>query len=263
MRILLTNDDGIEAAGIRALWQELSSWADVIVAAPDREHSATSQAITVSHPIRVDRYAIEGCGIKAWRIGGTPTDCVKVALEALLSEPPDLIVSGINHGANLGTDVLYSGTVSAAMEGALHGIPSVAVSLDSWSHCDFAPAARVTRRLLSEGLLRHSLPPGALFNINVPALPEEKLQGVAITKLGVRQYANTFERRLDPRGRIYYWMGGQVLDINPDESSDIAAVKRGQISLTPLQMDMTDHTLLATLKTWEFPRKENAPPAAK
>ena len=250
MRILLTNDDGIDASGIRALWQELSPWADVIVAAPDRERSATSQAITVTHPIRVDRHVVKEDGIKAWRIGGTPTDCVKIALEALLSEKPDLVISGINHGPNLGTDVLYSGTVSAAMEGSLHGIPSLAVSLNSWSHGDFKTAAKITRRVLETMILPQQLQAGMLLNLNIPALPEAEIKGIAVTKLGVRQYTNTFERRLDPRGRIYYWMGGEVLNVSNDEDSDIASVARGCVSITPICLDMTDHNLLPLVQSW-------------
>jgi len=141
LRILLTNDDGITAPGIRALWQELAGIGDVMVVAPDIERSAASQSITVHHPIRVDEHCTEYPALCAWRVGGTPTDCVKIALESLLTEQPDIVVSGINQGPNLGTDVLYSGTVSAAIEGALHGIPSIAVSLAAWKDCDFGPAA--------------------------------------------------------------------------------------------------------------------------
>lgn len=194
MHLLLTNDDGIEAPGIRALWQELSQIARITVVAPDSEKSASSQAITVHHPIWVDKHCIDNQNICAWRVGGTPTDCVKVALEALMvDDQPDIVVSGINQGSNMGTDVLYSGTVSAAIEGALHGLPAVAMSLDSWQPIDFGPAARVARKIV-ETMINRSLPPNTLLNVNVPALPEKQLKGIAITKLGVRNYENTFER---------------------------------------------------------------------
>ncbi|SDF75735.1 5'/3'-nucleotidase SurE [Sporolituus thermophilus] len=249
MHILLTNDDGIFAPGIKALWQSLSAIAQVTVVAPDSERSATSQAITVHHPIRVDPYHIENSSVTAWRIGGTPTDCVKLAIEALLAEPPDVVVSGINHGPNLGTDVLYSGTVSAAIEGALHGIPAVAVSLDTWQPFDFTPAAEFTRKLILT-MMQNTLPPNTLLNVNVPALPPNRLGGVAVTKLGVRQYQNTFERRADPRGRLYYWMGGDLVDNTNDPDSDIVAVKEGKISVTPIHFDLTNYAIMDLLRKW-------------
>lgn len=251
MRILLTNDDGITAVGIQALWLELSKIATVVVVAPDIERSATSQAITVHSPIRVDEYSLGNSHFCGWRIGGTPADCVKIALESLMDKKPDIVVSGINHGPNLGTDVLYSGTVSAAIEGALHGIPAVAVSLDSWSNYDFKPAAEFTGRLL-QNILNRSLPPNTLLNVNVPALPSQKIDGVAITKLGVRQYENIFEPRHDPRGRRYYWMGGNVVENENDANSDIIAIKMSKISVTPLQFDLTNYGMMDIIKSWNL-----------
>ncbi len=251
MRILLTNDDGIGAPGIQALWQALSQIAEVIVVAPDTERSATSQAITVHHPIRVDQYCIEKPPICAWRVGGTPTDCVKIAIEALMTDKPDIVVSGINLGSNLGTDVLYSGTVSAAIEGSLFGITSIAVSLDTWQDADFSPAANYTAELVK--MLEHKkLPPGTLLNVNVPAIAAEQIAGIAITKLGVRQYANTFERRQDPRGRLYYWMGGELVDNDNDPDTDIVAVKRNKISITPIHFDLTNYGLMKSLNEWNI-----------
>jgi 5'-nucleotidase len=251
LRILLTNDDGIDAAGIQVLWQELLTIAEVVVVAPDVERSAASQAITVHSPIRVDKYCTTDSRCCGWRIGGTPADCVKIALETLLSEKPDFVVSGINHGPNLGTDVLYSGTVSAAIEGALHGIPAIAVSLDSWKSYDFKPAAEFTAKLLQD-ILQRSLPPNTLLNVNVPALPTEKISGVAITKLGVRQYANIFEPRLDPRGRTYYWMGGKVVENVNDADSDIVAINMSKISVTPIHFDLTNYGIMDMLKSWNL-----------
>ena len=249
MRILLTNDDGIYAPGIRALWQELSQIATVLVVAPDGERSAVSQAITVHQPIRVDQHVIDLPDICAWRVGGTPTDCVKIALESLLPVTPDFVVSGINQGANLGTDVLYSGTVSAAIEGAMHGIPSVAVSLDSWQSNDFSYAAKFTREMILK-LCKHRLPLHTLLNVNVPALPESELKETAITKLGVRCYENTFERRLDPRGRHYYWMSGKLAESDNDPDTDVMAVREGKISVTPVHFDLTNYSLIHSLEKW-------------
>jgi len=251
LRILVTNDDGIGATGIGALWHELSKIADVIVVAPDVERSATSQAITVHSPIRVDTYCFDNPCICGWRVGGTPADCVKIALETLLTEPPDIVVAGINHGPNLGTDVLYSGTVSAAIEGALHGIPAIAVSLDGGDNYDFQPAAEFTSKLV-QNMFNRSLPPNTLLNVNVPALPAAKIQGVAITKLGVRQYENIFEGRRDPRGRMYYWMGGNVMDTENDIDSDIVAIKMSKISVTPIHFDLTNYSIMNLVQSWNL-----------
>lgn len=251
MRILVTNDDGIHAAGIAALAKELTEIGEVMVAAPDTEKSATSQAITVHQPIRVDRY----CGaqpLQGWRIGGTPTDCVKIAVEALMEEPPDIVVSGINHGPNLGTDVLYSGTVSAAIEGALHGIPAIAVSLDAWQEeYDFTVAAQYARKVV-ERVSREPIPAHTLLNINVPNLAAQEIKGIAVTRLGVRQYENVFEQRQDPRGRHYYWMGGKVAHTENAPDSDIVAVQQGYVSITPIQLDLTDESLRQQLQTWSW-----------
>lgn len=251
MHILLTNDDGINAPGIQALWQELSTIGTVSVVAPSSEKSASSQAITVHHPIRVDRQCIDNPSICAWRVDGTPTDCVKLAVEALLSDPPDVVVSGINQGPNLGTDVLYSGTVSAAIEAALFNIPAIAVSLDSWKSDDFLPAARFARHLV-ETLVKQHLPPNTLLNVNVPALTETELKGVSITKLGVRLYENTFDQRTDPRGRTYYWMGGSVVENENDPDSDITAIKQGKISVTPIHFDLTNYKIMDMIKQWSL-----------
>ena len=251
LRILLTNDDGIGAAGIQALWQELSKIAEIIVAAPDVERSATSQAITVHSPIRVDNYVFKNPSVSGWRIGGTPADCVKVALGTLMTEKPDIIVSGINHGPNLGTDVLYSGTVSAAIEGALHGIPAVAVSLDGGGNYDFGPAAEFMSTFV-QNVMTHELPANTLLNVNIPAVPTVKMNGVAITKLGVRQYDNIFEGRKDPRGRMYYWLGGNIIDNENDGDTDIVAVKKSKVSVTPIHFDLTNYDAIRLVKSWNL-----------
>lgn len=251
MRILLTNDDGIGADGIQALWHELSKIAEIIVVAPDVERSATSQAITVHSPIRVDSYLFNNPRVSGWRIGGTPADCVKIALGTLMTEPPDILVSGINHGPNLGTDVLYSGTVSAAIEGALHGIPAVAVSLDAGANYDFGPAAEFMSTLVQKMTTR-TLAANTLLNVNIPAVPTAQMNGVAITKLGVRQYDNIFEGRKDPRGRMYYWLGGNVIDNENDADSDIAAIKMSKISVTPIHFDLTNYDAINLVQKWNL-----------
>lgn len=253
MRILLTNDDGIQAAGIRSLWAELAQMADeLLVVAPDTERSACSQSITVHQPIRVDEFPVGNqSNVRAWAIAGTPTDCIKIALEALHLEP-DLIVSGINHGPNLATDVLYSGTVSAAIEGALHGIPSVAVSLDGRSNqTDFTPAARFTAKFVP-AMVNHALPPNTLLNVNVPNLPQADIRGVRVTKLGSIAYENVFERRQDPRGRVYYWMGGSLVYGDNESDSDVTAVQSGYISVTPVHFDLTNYTIMNMIREWKI-----------
>lgn len=251
MRILLTNDDGINATGIQTLWGELANIGEVSVVAPDSERSATSQAITVHHPIRVDVHHVDNPKISAWRVGGTPTDCVKIAVEALLETKPDVVVSGINHGPNMGTDVLYSGTVSAAIEGALHGIPSIAVSLATWKPADFSAAAKFAARLVTN-LIAHRLPPNTLLNVNVPAVEGDAIAGVEVTKLGVIEYQNTFERRLDPRGRCYYWMGGNQVELRNEEGTDVTAVKKKKISVTPIHFDLTNYGIMSLLEEWNL-----------
>lgn len=251
MRVLLTNDDGIHSAGIQALWQQFAAVAEVTVVAPDSEKSATSQAITVHQPIYVDEQVIEQAGVRGWRVVGTPTDCVKIALETNIMEPPDLIVSGINHGPNIGTDVLYSGTVSAAIEGALHGIPAIAVSLDARENFDFTAAAQFAVRLAKQ-FIQHPLPPRTLLNVNVPALPSDQITGVSITKLGRREYRNAFHPHQDPRGRTYYWMSGEIVDCANDPDTDVAAVKAGRISVTPIHFDLTKYNLMDALTAWNL-----------
>jgi len=251
LRILLTNDDGIFAPGIQALWQELAKIGEITVVAPDSERSATSQAITVHQPIRVDQHCFDNERVSGWRIGGTPTDCVKIAVEALLDEKPDIVVSGINQGPNLGTDVLYSGTVSAAIEGALLGIPALAVSLNSWQVSDFTVAAKFTSNLVLTTLAK-TLPPNTLLNVNVPPLKKEEISGVEVTRLGVIEYENIFEQRKDPRGRSYYWMGGKPVAVDNSEGSDVAALKQGKISVTPIHFDLTNYNIMPLIEEWKL-----------
>lgn len=243
MRILLTNDDGINARGIHALINELNMIAEIYVVAPDRERSGTGHSITVFDPIKAVQTKIPGTK-RGWLVGGTPVDCVKLAISRLIEEKVDLVVSGINHGPNLGTDVLYSGTVSAAAEGVIMGSPSIAVSLNSYEDdMDFSFAAKFTQRLVS-AVMEQKIDKTTLLNINIPPLTSDDVKGIRITKLGIRNYDNLFEERRDPRGNTYYWLGGGVLEEEQHNDSDVSAVKNGYISITPVHMDLTDYKLM-------------------
>ncbi len=249
MRILLTNDDGILASGIQALMEAISEIGEVFIVAPDRERSATGHGITVHQPLRVE--VVDFPQAKGWAVSGTPADCVKIAVEALLPAKPDLVIAGINLGSNLGTDVLYSGTVSAAIEGVISGIPSLAVSLDSHTlTADFSYAAKFIKKV-APLMTGKGLTPDTLLNINFPNLDEKDVKGVRVTRLGTRRYANVFEARQDPRGRTYYWMGGQVQDepesIN-DPDIDIGAVRQGMVSVTPIHFDLTNYYIIDQIK---------------
>ena len=250
MRILLTNDDGIHAAGIQALRHSLEKIAEVILVAPSYERSATGHGITMHKPIRADKTLLPGSDQTHWSVVGTPADCVKLALEALLDAPPDLVVSGINHGANMGTDILYSGTVSAAIEGVINGLPSIAVSLTEYGDLDFSLAASFTARLCT--LLKDKgFPVETLLNVNIP--PGAKVSGVQITKLGSRHYVNTVERRTDPRGREYFWLAGDVVNREGDGSTDVDAIKKNCISVSPIFFDLTNYQVIEELKEWDLP----------
>lgn len=256
MHILVSNDDGIDAKGLQALVAELANIARVTVVAPDGERSAQSQALTINQPLMVYEQNLGIAGLRAYRVGGTPADCVKLALgEIVQDDTPDLIVSGINHGPNLGTDILYSGTVGAAIEGLIYDIPAVAVSLVTWGgfEWDFSIAARYAAKIAPQMVADYQTTKRArLININVPNIPEGKLRGVAVTTMGVLRYENVFNKRTDPRGRVYYWMGGDITDDPSHPASDVEAVRAGKISITPLMVDLTDGSMLETLRKWEL-----------
>ncbi len=252
MRILISNDDGIFADGIVALRERLEKVEEIkkiYVVAPDRERSAIGHGITMHRPIRARALNYSSPKSRGWSVDGTPADCVKLALEELLDDPPDLVVSGINQGANLGTDVLYSGTVSAAVEAVICGFSAVAVSLTSYRDHDFTAAADFTAGLVLT-VKREGMPQGTLLNVNVPP---GRPAGVKTVRLGSMKYINIFDRRTDPRGREYYWMAGEVCDLEgncPD--TDVGASSRGYITVTPVQIDLTNHNDLERIKGWKF-----------
>ncbi len=247
-KLLISNDDGIFALGIRTLANTLAETGyDVTVVCPDRERSATGHGLTLHQPIRAQ--IIEDLfhpWVTAWSCSGTPSDCVKFALSAILETLPDFVLSGINHGSNLGTDILYSGTVSAAMEGTIDGIPSLAISLASYTATDFAIAAEIVQQLLSK---LPTIPEGTLLNVNVPAVPKEEIAGVMLTRQGLRRYIEQFEKRLDPRGKSYYWLAGEVIEDLPqpqakhlpdDVPTDVEAIRQNYVTITPLEFDLTN-----------------------
>jgi 5'-nucleotidase len=262
MKLLISNDDGIFAPGVRALANTLAEAGhDISVVCPDRERSATGHGLTLHDPIRAE--VVESGfhpSIKAWACSGTPSDCVKLGLWALLDQKPDYVLSGINQGSNLGTDVLYSGTVSAAMEGVIEGIPGIAFSLTSSACREFEPAAKFARQLM-EQLAEHPLPQLMLLNVNVPPVEWEAIAGVAITRQGVRRYFDVFEKRSDPRGKTYYWLTGELQEdldpvpnpfVPPDIQTDVQAIRDNYITVTPLQFDLTCAAGIKTLQSWDF-----------
>lgn len=253
MRILISNDDGISARGIRALAQRLAQEADfeVYVCAPDRERSATGHALTLHKPLRVEEVDL-GPNIKgAWYTTGTPSDCIKFAVGCLLDKtPPDFVISGINNGANLGGEILYSGTVSAAMEGAFLDIPSIAVSCSGRGHRVYEPAADFVAKFVRVLKKAEFIVGKTLININVPNVPADQLKGVQVTKLGVRAYNDYFEKRVDPRGKVYYWLAGEAIEEGEEENTDAWCVSHNKISVTPITFNMTDFGLIDKMNQW-------------
>ncbi|VAW35607.1 5'-nucleotidase SurE [hydrothermal vent metagenome] len=256
--ILISNDDGIGAAGIKALKRSIKRLGDVYVVAPDRERSAASHSLTLHRPLRVDEVAPG-----EFAVDGTPTDCIIIAVNRLLPRMPDLIVSGINNGGNLGEDISYSGTVSAAVEGTLLGIPSIAVSLVGRADFDFGQAAAFTIKVARE-VLKRGLPVNTLLNVNVPrtrfvrsakdgSLKARPLKKPLITTQGKRVYGgDVIIEKLDPRGRKYYWIGGDMLHWDGDDNCDFAAIADDRISITPVQLDMTCYREISELEKWKF-----------
>lgn len=250
MRILLTNDDGVFADGIFFLYQELKSMGEVCVVAPAVEQSATGHAITLYHPLRVKKITRER-GYAAYAVNGTPADCVKFAVKVLMPKPPDIVVSGINMGPNVGLSVLYSGTVSAAMEGTVLGFPSIAISLGTKQGMDFRYAAKFAKKLI-RSVHRHGLPEGTLLNVNVPALPAEMIKGVRITRHGNSRVVEKFDERIDPQRGTYFWLSGELIAVEEGTHIDGTALKNNEISITPIHYDLTDHKFLGALEKWKL-----------
>jgi 5'-nucleotidase len=247
MLILCTNDDGYRAAGIRTLAGVARSIGDVRVVAPDREQSATSHSLTMHHPLRA--HTIEE-SVQA--VDGTPTDCVALAVGELLGARPDFVLSGINHGPNMGEDVLYSGTVAGAMEATILGIPAIAFSYVGRDPAGIEAYAPLLERLIPQLIRPGGLPDDTLLNVNLPAIDPAEVRGVRVTRLGRRVYSDSISRALDPSGREYFWIGGGAVSWTADEGTDFHAVEEGYISVTPLHLDLTNHKLLAEVEQWEL-----------
>lgn len=249
MRLLVTNDDGILAHGLECLVRAAEPLGEVTVVAPDREQSATSHSLTLHHPLRPIRR-----GDRRFQVDGTPTDCVMLAVEALMEERPDFVLSGINHGQNMGEDVLYSGTVAAAMEGLALGIPSIAVSFAGGDlRADLSHLEQQVEVLTP--LLRHltslpDFPAQTLLNVNLPSVPAGQIRGSRLTRLGRRVYSNSLTPMQDPWGREIYWIGGGSASWAGPEDSDFRAVQDGFVSVTPLHLDLTHHAILQTATSW-------------
>lgn len=250
MKILLTNDDGIHAEGLLELYKKFDKKHDVTIIAPDRERSAVGHGLTIHSPIRIKKIH-DAFKIKGYAVNGTPADCIKIGIIRLLDDRPDMIISGINPGANVGININYSGTIAAAREAALFGIPAMAVSIHSLKTDYYADAAIFAEKL-SEKIMRHGLPRGTFLNVNLPDLPLDKTKGIIISKQGASALNEYFDKRTDTRNRTYYWHGCEKPAASEVRNIDEHAVLNKYISVTPLQCDMTDYTLLDDLKTWNI-----------
>lgn len=251
LRILVSNDDGIFAPGIFALARSLSELGEVIVVAPDRQQSAVGHAITMHSPVRVYPFHVNGT-MFGYAIDGTPADAVKFAVRNIMKDnPPDVLVSGINHGSNTAVNVIYSGTVSAATEGAILGIPSIAVSLTTYDTPDFRYSAKFARNL-TEVVAQKGLPPGTVLNVNVPNVPENEIQGVVVTRQGRSNWDDYYEKRLDPGKREYYWLTGALQVLDNEEDIDQVAIINKKVSVTPIHYDLTNYNVLNQLRSWDL-----------
>ncbi|MDX1567666.1 MAG: 5'/3'-nucleotidase SurE [Longimicrobiales bacterium] len=245
MRILCTNDDGYLAGGLQVLASAAHELGSVTIVAPDREQSATSHSLTLHRPLRTRR-ATDGTLI----VDGTPTDCVIVAVNEVFDQRPDFCLSGVNHGSNMGEDVLYSGTVAAAMEATVIGVPAIAVSYTGDAYEDIEAWEDTLRGLLRGIFRRDSFPEDTLLNINLPGIPPDEVRGVKVTSLGRRRYSDSLTRDTDPSGREYFWIGGGISSWSGAPDSDFRAVEDGYISVTPLHLDLTNYDLLEEIRGW-------------
>jgi 5'-nucleotidase len=248
MYVLVTNDDGINAPALLPLKQALDQVAETIVFAPDHNWSAAGHPKTMHKPLRADPVTLQDDS-QGFASSGAPSDCVSLAFLGVVERKPDLVVSGINLGANLGYDIFYSGTVAAAVEGVINGIPAIALSSDSFEAVDYTGPASFAARL-AQHVSQHGLPADMFLNVNFPSVPWEEVQGVAITRLGRRVYRDELVRRADPRGRSYYWIGGKPPSGVPERGTDIWAITNGVVSITPVHLDMTAYHFREDLRRW-------------
>lgn len=250
MKILVSNDDGIDSAGIHSLVESLKEIAEVTVVAPHKEQSAVGHAITMQTPLRVFEYQKDG-KFFGYAVDGTPADCVKIGIRNIMSSPPDLVVSGINHGSNTAINIIYSGTVSAAREAAIMEVPSIAISVASHQVRDFSYASKLAR-YLSQEVYKRKLPLGTMLNVNVPNLPESDIKGVILTKQGKSKWDDIYEKRVDPYGRNYYWLTGNLMDVDASLDLDQAAIKNSYVSVSPIHFDLTDYVTFDKMLEWKI-----------
>ncbi len=249
-RILLTNDDGIYSKGIYALWEAMCEIGEVTVLAPNTEKSAVGHAVTISDPIRIEPCSRHG-SFEGYAVNGTPADCVKIAIGSFLDKKPNIIVSGINAGSNMGTNILYSGTVSAAAEGTMLGVPSIAFSLNTFNTDDYDLSKEVAIKM-TKNVLNHGLPTGTLLNVNIPKCEISECQGYKVTSQGDEYFLDDLEKREDPRGRFYYWMSGKIVNNDTSNEQDGYAIANNWVSVTPIQYKLTNHKFIDDLKSWKL-----------
>ncbi|MCL5027723.1 MAG: 5'/3'-nucleotidase SurE [Bacteroidetes bacterium] len=255
LNILVTNDDGIYSPGIFALTKSLGEIGNVTVVAPLQEQSAVGHAITMQIPLRVTE-AFKNGDFFGYAVSGTPADCVKIGIRNIMKVPPDLVVSGINHGSNTAINIIYSGTVSAAREAAIMDVPSMAVSITNHAAKDFRFAAKVSN-LLANKIVGKDIPLGTLLNVNIPDVPEEKISGIVLTKQGKSKWDDIYEKRTDPYGKNYYWLTGNLMEVDTELDIDQVAIKKNYVSVSPIHFDLTDYETFDKMKNWNIERLLN------
>jgi 5'-nucleotidase len=249
--ILVTNDDGITAPGLRALVEEMQTLGEVVVVAPDSPQSGMGHAITINKPLRLDKVSYHGESL-GYQCSGTPVDCVKIAIDKILHRKPDILVSGINHGSNSSINVIYSGTMSAAMEGAIESIPSIGFSLNNYNlNADFTTAQKYAG-IIAINVLKHGLPQGTLLNVNIPNLIEKEIKGIKVCRQAIAKWEEEFDERKDPSNRSYYWLTGKFKNYDHGEDTDEWALANGYVSICPVQYDFTAHHAIPFLNNWEM-----------
>lgn len=252
---MVTNDDGISAPGIRALIAVMSEIGNVVVVAPDKPQSAMGHAITINNMLYLHKVSAEGAAVKEYSCSGTPVDCVKLAVNEILKQKPDLCVSGINHGSNSSINVIYSGTMSAAVEAGIEGIPAIGFSLLDYDwEADFEPVKTFVKRIAEQTLV-NGLPEGTILNVNFPKLNEKEIKGIKICRQAKAIWQEKFDRRKTPFGKDYYWLSGEFVNLDQGEDTDEWALKNGYVSVVPVQFDMTAHHAMQQLNTWKLHEK--------
>jgi 5'-nucleotidase len=254
LKILVTNDDGIDSAGIAELQKALSEIAEVTIVAPRHEQSAVAHGITMQVPLRVTEYYKNG-NFFGYAVDGTPADCIKMGMRNIMKEKPDLVVSGINHGSNTAINIIYSGTVSGAREAAIMDVPSIAISVTNHRVKDFSYAAEIAK-MLAQKIIEHGLPLGTLLNVNIPDIPRSEIAGILVTKQGKSKWDDIYEKRTDPYGKDYYWLTGAMMEVDKGLEFDQYAIKNKYVAITPIHFDLTDYETYNEMKKWNIEEKK-------